>query len=159
MKTNLLKGFITVSIVALFWFYIIPHLRYSFTNSAGAHFFWVKKRCSYKRWELVEVRINPDDPFVPDPAHTLLIKHIACLPGETITRKGLSFYCQGHIFVGKAKTRAKDGRRLHVWKPDVKVIPKGKYFLSNPMCRDSYDSRYLGLFRKKDIVHCLEPIF
>ena len=158
-RKDIPKAVITVLTVSLFWFYIIPHIRYSFTNSAGAHWFWVKDRCSYTRWELVEVRINPNDPFVPDPQHTLLIKHIACLPGETITKRGLSYYCNGHVFLGTAKLRAKDGRKLTPWTPAVKVIPEGYFFLSNPMCRDSYDSRYLGLFPKKAIVHCLRPLF
>ena len=154
-----LKPVLTACTVAVFWFYVIPHIRYSFTNSAGAHLFWVKNSCSYSRWELVEVRVRPDDPFVPDPAHTLLVKHIACLPGETVTRKGLSFYCNGHIFLGTAKLRARDGRPLRPWRIKAITIPDGHFFLSNPQSRDSYDSRYLGLFSKQDVVHCLEPLF
>ena len=153
------KPALTASVVALFWFYIIPHLRYSFTNSAGAHLFWVKNQCSYVRWELVEVRVREDDPFVPDPEHTLLVKHISCLPGESVTRKGLSFYCKGYIFLGRAKLKSHDGRALTVWTPDVTIIPENYFFLSNPQSPDSYDSRYLGLFPKSSIVNCLTPIF
>jgi len=158
-KKELLKAALSVCTVLLFWFYVLPHLRYSFTRSAGAHLFWIKDRCSLKRWEFVEVKVRPDDPFVPDPRHTLLIKRITCLPGETIERRGLSFFCNGYLFVGKAKTRARDGRKLTPWTPDVKVIPEGYYFLSNPQCSDSYDSRYLGLFPRSAIVHCLTPLF
>jgi len=150
------KAVIFALVVGVVWWWAIPRLRYTPTSSAGAHFFRVK-RCAYERHETVEVRVSPDDPFVPDPAYHLLIKHIACMPGDTIEKRGLTYYCNGFV-VATAKLRAKDGRSLTPWIPESNAIPPDRYFLAT-FSKDSYDSRYLGLFGKKDIVNCLCPIF
>jgi len=156
LKKIIQKGTV-VLIIFVFSLLLFSHyLRISPTSSAGYHIFIVKP-CRFVRGEYVSVKISPDDPFVPDPVHTRLIKQIACLPREKIEKRGLNYYCNGK-YIATAKLRSRDGRPLKPWIPPTHPIPPDYYFLANHNI-NSYDSRYLGLFHKNRIVECLYPLF
>ena len=138
----------------------MPRIRFSFTDSAGARLFWVKDFCSFQKGEFAEVRAPSNDPYFKSlkvPVERL-VKRFSCMPGETISRQGLDFYCN-NWWVARAKLRATNGEPLHPWTPDGNMtIPQNMYFMANPFL-NSYDSRYIGLVHKKDILNCLIPIF
>ncbi len=135
-------------------FYVFNHLRISVTPSDGYRIFWVKNRCEYRRGEYVEFPPKPGDRFAPP--GSLLLKRITCLYPDRIELRGRTFYCNGKP-VARALERSWDGRKLPLFRPGVKVIPRGFYFVTGSHPR-AYDSRYFGLVSKEEIRHCLKPL-
>lgn len=69
------------------------------------------------------------------------VKKVACVSGETLSRSGRDFYCNG-VFLGTAKQWDKHGNPAGLFGYEG-VIPEGKYFAVGEH-KDSYDSRYWG---------------
>lgn len=69
------------------------------------------------------------------------VKKVACVSGETLSRSGRDFYCNG-VFLGTAKQWDKQGNPAGLFGYEG-VIPEGKYFAMGEH-KDSYDSRYWG---------------
>lgn len=146
------------------------YVTFSISPSAGAHFF-LRVRCPEKpaRWQCVEVIPDPHDPFIPHPGEFHLVKHIGCLPGETVIRRGLVFWCRTRdgqlLFLGKTKLKAHDGRRLtpFTFAPRKEVteyrLPGKSLFLVGDLQPHSYDSRYFGPVPDERVVSCLKPLF
>ena len=146
---------------------------FSITPSAGARFFiWTPCPRRLARWQCVEVVPRPHDPILPHPEDGYayrLVKHIGCLPGETIIRHGLDFWCLTRhkrlLSMGRTKLRAWNGKKLvpFTYTPGKKSAEyrlSGKeVFLVGDLTPESYDSRYFGPLAKTRIVSCLKSLF
>ena len=73
-----------------------------------------------------------------------LIKRVVGFPGEEIEYKNNKLYVNGKLIKDKyGKKSTKDFKTK---------IPKGKYFVMGDNRDNSLDSRYLGAFKKKEIL-------
>ena len=140
---------------------LFNHLSFSATDSVGYHLFYITKHFKkIKRWEYVlfpmpKSNIKEIQKEVRTFKTRMLVKQVACLPGDRLTVKGRKFYCNGK-YLCTAKVKALDGEKIKHFKFNG-VIPKG-YFFAYGNDVNSYDSRYFGLVPIKDITAVAEPI-
>ena len=157
---------VTALVGIVIWFFL-AHVSYSISPSVGAHIFW-RTTCPAKteRYQLVEVIPQSNDPFLPF-TKARYAKHIVCLPGETVIRKGLEFFCKTKegmiISLGKTKLKARDGRPLRPFMYDQGEeasykLKKDEFFVIGDKSPHSYDSRYYGPVPKERIAKCLQPL-
>ena len=83
------------------------------------------------------------------------IKRIECIAGEELKSIGNEFYCKNKL-IAKAKDYSLGGERLKKFEFSGK-IPEGNMFLVGDHV-DSYDSRYFGFIKAKDIIATLYPL-
>ena len=83
------------------------------------------------------------------------IKKIGCVAGEKLKNIGNEFYCKNKL-IAKAKDYSLNGEKLKKFEFSGKV-PKGDMFLVGDHV-DSYDSRYFGFIKTKDIIATVYPI-
>jgi signal peptidase I len=83
------------------------------------------------------------------------IKKIGCAAGEELKNIGNEFYCKNKL-IAKAKEYSLGGERLKKFEFSGK-IPEGNMFLVGDHV-DSYDSRYFGFIKAKDIIATLYPL-
>ncbi len=158
------KGIITVLIVVVslvLLHFLFNHLSLSATDSVGYHLFYITKHFKkIKRWDYVlfpmpKSNIKEIQKETRTFKTRILVKQVACLPGDRLTVKGRKFYCNGR-YLCTAKIKALDGEKIKHFKFNG-VIPKG-YFFAYGKDKNSYDSRYYGLVPIKDITAVAEPI-
>ena len=84
------------------------------------------------------------DIVVVDGEDEYLIKRVIGLPGEEIEYKNNKLYVNGKL--------VKDNYGKKTTKDFKTKVPKGKYFVMGDNRDNSLDSRYLGAFKKKEIL-------
>lgn len=85
------------------------------------------------------------------------IKQVACDEGEILKVTGNDYYCNDHEYIGTAKDYSLKGEKLEKFVYNGKV-PEGYVFVSGRH-RDSFDSRYYGFMRKRDIKAIAYPLW
>ena len=153
---------VIVVVASLIFVHILfNHLSFSATDSVGYHLFYITKHFKkIKRWDYVlfpmpKSHIKEIQKETRDFKTRILVKQVACLPGDKLVVKGRKFYCNG-IYLGRAKIKALDGEKVNHFKFNG-VIPKG-YFFAYGKDVNSYDSRYYGLISFKTIIAQACPI-
>lgn len=150
---------VIISLVLLH--FLFNHLSLSATDSVGYHLFYITKHSKkIKRWDYVlfpmpKSNIKEIQKETRTFKTRILVKQVACLPGDRLIVKGRKFYCNGR-YLCTAKIKALDGEKIKHFKFNG-VIPKG-YFFAYGKDKNSYDSRYYGLVPIKDITAVAEPI-
>ena len=147
-------------VAELFW----KHISISATNSVGYHVFYVSYQpTDIRKGEYAVIKVNVKSFNVKEVRNefrkfktNLIVKQIACVPGDNLTVKGYVFYCNGK-FLARAKKTALDGEKLTHFKYNG-IIPKGFYFAYGKD-KNSFDSRYFGFVSRKEIVGIAYPIF
>lgn len=98
--------------------------------------------------------------YLPDGAQ--ICKEVLGLPGDTIrqTGDGLALeYGGSWMSLGTILHQDSKGRPVPPQNWGVTQIPPGKYYLGSLRIRTSFDSRYLGLVERSDILERVYPIF
>jgi conjugal transfer pilin signal peptidase TrbI len=85
------------------------------------------------------------------------IKQVACDEGEILKVTGNDYYCNDIEFIGKAKDYSLKEEKLEKFVYDGKV-PEGYVFVAGRH-KDSFDSRYYGFIKKKDIKAIAYPLW
>jgi len=85
-----------------------------------------------------------------------VIKEVGCDEGDFLDVKNREYFCNGDFLV-KAKSITLKGEKIANFQFSGRV-PAGFMFLIGRH-KDSFDSRYLGFFKKADIVALAHPIF
>ena len=159
-KKNIIA--VVVVIISLFFIHILfNHLSFSATNSVGYHLFYITKHVKKThRWDYVlfpipKSNIKEIQKELKTFKTRILVKQIACLPGDKLTVKGRKFYCNGR-YLCTAKIKALDGEKIKHFKFNG-IIPRG-YFFAFGNDINSYDSRYYGLMPFKTIIAQAYPI-
>ena len=116
-------------------------------------FFLVREPARIRKGNYVIFRPKHTDPYIDGKT---LIKKVTCDEGERLTEQGKSYFCDG-VYLGRAKDFSLKRERLKNFIYEG-VIPKGFCFVSGSN-KDSYDSRYWGFLRKKDVEARAYPIF
>lgn len=88
----------------------------------------------------------------PTPA----IKFVGCAGGEHLEQKERDYYCNG-IYLGRAKDFSLAGEKLNRFQYDGRVPDDSIFVLGQH--KDSYDSRYFGFIKKKDVKKIAYPLF
>lgn len=83
------------------------------------------------------------------------IKRIGCNAGEELKNIGNDYYCENKL-IAKAKDYSLGGEKLKKFEYAGK-IPEGYIFLVGDHA-DSYDSRYFGFIKVKDIIATVYPL-
>ena len=118
------------------------------------------KTGDYVMFSLLKSKPESDLPpklvrMIKDDGEDSQIKKIGCAAGEEFKNIGNEFYCKNKL-IAKAKEYSLDGERLKKFEFSGK-IPKGNMFLVGDHI-DSYDSRYFGFIKAKDIIATLYPL-
>jgi len=93
--------------------------------------------------------------MIKDEGEDSQIKRIGCTAGEELKNIGNEFYCKNKL-IAKAKEYSLGGERLKKFEFSGK-IPEGDMFLVGDHV-DSYDSRYFGFIKVKDIIAMVYPL-
>lgn len=118
------------------------------TGSSLPHtLYLIHKGAPIQRGEYVAFRWHGGGPY---PAGVTFLKIAAGIPGDRVTRHERDFYVN-QVFVGTAKTRARDGSPLIPMHDGV--LGAGQYYVSAPH-PDSLDSRYqlTGWISSNDLI-------
>ena len=118
------------------------------------------KTGDYVMFSLLKSKPESDLPpklvrMIKDDGKDSEIKKIGCAAGEELKNIGNEFYCKNKL-IAKAKEYSLGGERLKKFEFSGK-IPKGNMFLVGDHV-DSYDSRYFGFIKAKDIIATLYPL-
>lgn len=152
---------VAVVVLLVFLHFLFNHLSFSATDSVGYHLFYITKPYKkIKRWDYVlfpihRTNIKEIQKEMKSFKTIILVKQVACLPGDNLTVKGRKFYCNGK-YLCTAKIKALDGERVKHFKFNGR-IPKG-YFFAYGKDKNSYDSRYYGLVPIKNVISVAKPI-
>ena len=90
-----------------------------------------------------------------DDGEALQIKRVGCRAGELLHNIGNEFYCQNK-WIARTKDYSLDGERIKKFEFSGN-IPDGHIFLVGDHI-DSYDSRYFGFIKAKDIIAKVYPL-
>ena len=153
-----LRVFAFVLIVAMAGAEIPAHLSWNESDSVRPRLFFLE----YAPARIVKgdyVIFTPKniDPYINGKT---LVKKVTCDEGDTLTekgREGKDYFCDGNVYLGKAKDKSLRGTGLRNFVYNG-VVPKGYCFVSGSNI-NSYDSRYWGFLRKKDVKARAYPIF
>ena len=118
------------------------------------------KTGDYVMFSLLKSKPESDLPpklvrMIKDDGEDSEIKKIGCAAGEELKNIGNEFYCKNKL-IAKAKEYSLGGERLKKFEFSGK-IPKGNMFLVGDHV-DSYDSRYFGFIKAKDIIATVYPL-
>lgn len=118
------------------------------------------KTGDYVMFSLLKSKPESDLPpklvrMIKDDGEDSEIKKIGCAAGEELKNIGNEFYCKNKL-IAKAKEYSLGGERLKKFEFSGK-IPKGDMFLVGDHV-DSYDSRYFGFIKAKDIIATVYPL-
>ncbi len=94
-------------------------------------------------------------PVTQELGFTRTIKEVACVSGQVLITAGRDYFCDG-TFLGTAKGYSLKGAKVENFAFSG-VIPKGFLFVMGHH-KDSFDSRYFGLIREKDVEKIARPI-
>lgn len=86
-----------------------------------------------------------------------LIKHVAALSGDRICARNGNITING-IRVAQTLMHDHLGRRLPHWN-GCQTLQPSQIFLLNAGVPDSFDGRYFGVSRAKDVIGRLEPLW
>ena len=117
-------------------------------------FFLVRYPASVRRGDYVIFRPEHMDPYINGKT---LVKKVTCDEGDQLTETGKEYFCNGDVYLGRAKDFSLKGEKLQNFVYNGS-IPKGFCFVSGSNI-NSYDSRYWGFLRKSDIEARAYPVF
>ena len=117
-------------------------------------FFLVRHPAEIRKGDYVIFRPEHMDSYINGKT---LVKKVTCDEGDQLTEKGKEYFCNGSVYLGRAKDFSLKGERLQNFVYNG-VIPKGFCFVEGSNI-NSYDGRYWGFLRKSDIEARAYPIF
>ena len=118
------------------------------------------KTGDYVMFSLLKSKPESDLPpklvrMIKDDGKDSEIKKIGCAAGEELKNIGNEFYCKNKL-IAKAKEYSLGGERLKKFEFSG-TIQEGNMFLVGDHV-DSYDSRYFGFIKAKDIIATVYPL-
>ncbi|MBU1171314.1 MAG: S26 family signal peptidase [Proteobacteria bacterium] len=155
---RILCSALVLSLLAWCGMQIPGYISYSFTDSVGHTWFYVRKGrpAHISSGDIVIFSVSIDQALVPNCMPCNITKIVGCLPGQHLKTQGRDFFCDG-VFLGEAKTHSQQGVSVEAISYDG-VIPENHFFATGT-CKDSYDSKYFGLVRQDIIKGIGLPLF
>lgn len=93
--------------------------------------------------------------MIKEEGEDLQIKRVGCIAGEELKNIGNEFYCKNKL-IAKAKEYSLGGEPLLKYNYSG-IVPRGALFLVGDHI-DSYDSRYFGFLKTKDVTAIVYPL-
>ena len=152
------KTIIVLALFALAASYIPERLAINPSDSVRYTLFFINKvPAKVKTGDYVI--FTPERPEYKDPyiIGKTIVKKITCDSGHRLSERGQDYYCDGKIWLGRAKEMSLHGHPLRNFVYNG-VVPAGYCFVSGSNI-NSYDSRYWGFLRKSDIKARAYPVF
>lgn len=154
-----------LTIVALYGWNLVPwHLAYNLTESLPTGLYFANyKFDSLSRNSLACFKYRSPEwakgRYLYDGAQ--VCKVVLGLPGDVVNQEGEELYLLHNntkTSLGKLKDADSAGRVVpHLTWSNV-TIPSGSYYLGSTRTPESFDSRYLGLINRPDIVAQIHPV-
>lgn len=126
---------------------VMDHVALNGTSSVPAHVLWKTPNRPILRGDFVLAPAH--DPMIPKDYH-YLTKYALCVEGDMLTERNGAFFCNGDL-IHRAKRRTRLGAPLKAFSWPGGPVPKGMMFIGSRH-PDGFDSRYLGLFRTKELI-------
>lgn len=102
------------------------------------------------------VLLEISTPHIKDGEPFKAVKRVACVEGDTLQVKKKEYFCNGEN-LGRAKDFTLKGKRLDHFHFSGRV-PEGTLFVTGSHI-DSFDSRYFGFVKIKDVEAIAYPLF
>lgn len=131
---------------------VMDHVALNGTESVPAHILWKTPETQIARGDYVLAPAQ--HPLIPTD-YPYLTKYALCVEGDVLDYRDGAFFCNGELML-RVKRRTRAGAPLEAFSWPGGTIPQGKIFIGSRH-PDGFDSRYLGLFEKRDLVR-LEKI-
>jgi len=138
--------------------YIPSKITITLTDSVKHRIFWMTDVPS-----IAEIKkgnyllFNKDHPWKEKyRGITKMIKEVGCVGGDTLTKQGTEFFCNG-VSMGSALPTDSTGNPLPQFL-FTGIIPNGKIFVRGHHFR-SFDSKYYGFITEQDVVAKATPLF
>ena len=170
-KTNLWKKYKIVIVIILLVIAgaaIPEYFAVTTTKSLNKRIYFINKGIrieklktgDYVMFSLLKSKQENDLPaklikMIEDDGKELQIKRIGCSAGEEVKNVGNDYFCKSQL-IAIAKDYSLGGERLKKFEFSGK-IPKDDMFLVGDHI-DSYDSRYFGFIKAKDIIAMVYPL-
>ena len=148
-----------VMITAIVLGCLLPsHITVSRTKSLPQRIYWIKS--APKSADTVRLGdflfFRRQHPWMSEIKNTLMLKSVACLPGQRLkTTKGGKYFCNDR-FLGKALKTDSKGRPLTRFEYDG-IVPAEQFYMKGEHVK-SYDSRYHGLVSLEEFENAAKPI-
>ncbi|MGD0022476.1 MAG: S26 family signal peptidase [Smithellaceae bacterium] len=162
------KIFIVIILIVIAGAAIPKYFAVTTTKSLNKRIYFINKgkeveklkTGNYVMFSLLKSKQENDLPaklvrMIEDDGEDLQIKRIGCSAGEEIKNIGNEYYCKNKL-IARAKDYSLGGERLKKFEFSGK-IPEGDMFLVGDHI-DSYDSRYFGFIKAKDIISAVYPL-
>lgn len=135
---------------------VAPRVYVNLTDSLPHRLVWLERGAGLGRGELAIFRFD-GGPVTQPINGRLLLKHVAGVPGDSISVKGRHVYVNEQ-WIGRAEERSPRGTALEPIAPGV--IPPGHYFVAGKPT-GSLDSRYsaFGLVPARQVIGRARVIF
>lgn len=155
---------VAIAAMALAVLYVQPEpcLVWNASASAPIGLYWASDAEPLHKGELVlarppawAVRLAAGRGYLP--LGVPLIKHVAALPGDVVCARNGSISINGQM-VATRLPRDRWNRPLPSWQ-GCAVVARCQLFLANARVRDSFDGRYFGVSRCRDVLAKLEPLW
>lgn len=144
-----------------------PSMEPNLTNNERV---WMFKQASVKHLSVIVFDAHGEDPEAS--AGTDYVKRVIGLPGDTVAFKNNKLYVNGkqinQSFISEAEGTTGTGSgnwtlqtlaKQYGWGNNVKVVPKGEYFVLGDHRSVSNDSRYWGFVDKDKIAGVVKVPF
>lgn len=165
---NKYKIFVVIILILIAGAAIPEYFAVTTTKSLNKRIFFIDrgrhveklKTGDYVMFSLLKSKKENDLPeklikMIEDDGGYSQIKRIGCSAGEKLKTIGNDYYCENKL-IAKAKDYSLRGEKLKKFEFSGK-IPEGYIFLVGDHA-DSYDSRYFGLIKVKDIIATVYPL-
>jgi signal peptidase I/conjugal transfer pilin signal peptidase TrbI len=133
--------------LAFIWF-AHRHIAITLTPSLRYTLFYLKSGPvqSIRQGEYVVFTL--DHPITATMKIKKVIKEVVCTGGQVLTVSGKSYFCSG-VYLGSAKEKSQGGEPVNNFSFNGKV-PSGCLFVMGHS-KDSFDSRYIGFVKTKEV--------
>jgi conjugal transfer pilin signal peptidase TrbI len=165
---NKYKIFIVIILIVVAGAAIPEYFAVTTTKSLNKRIYFINKgkqveklkTGDYVMFSLIKSKQENDLPaklvkMIEDDGEALQIKRIGCNAGEEMKNVGNDYYCKNEL-IARAKDYSLGGERLKKFEFAGKIT-EGNIFLVGDHI-DSYDSRYFGFIKAKDIIAAVYPL-
>ncbi len=142
-------------VFATAWF-VHRRITVTLTPSLGHSLFYLEDKSGddIRTGDYVMFRL--DDEITRGLRFDSVTKEVVCAGGERLSVVARDYYCNGS-YLGRAKETSLKGEKVMNFTFNG-IIPAGALFVMG-RSKDSYDSRYFGFVRVKDVEKIAYPLF
>jgi conjugative transfer signal peptidase TraF len=161
-RTTLFAGSVAFAALATLFEPVTHHLVWNASPSIPTGLYAIRSKASLHVGERVAIeppaelrRLMRERGYLPD--RVPLLKRVAAVSGQHVCRFAHGVTIDGEL-VGVARARDRAGRQLPAWF-GCRTLGTGELFVMNPAAPDSFDGRYFGSLKIKDVIGRAMPVW